>query len=208
MPRRAASRGSSSSAWYVAKMSATSSRKMTPAEYLAWEREQPGKHQYVGGEIFAMAGGSPRHNFLSFRVLAQLDHAPCSPLTSDQKVFIPATGNFVYPDGTVICGPPQLHAGSRDAIENPRVVVEVLSKSTEQHDRGDKWTDYRSVPSLTDYLLVSQRLPSIEHFAREPDGSWRYRVAGPGDQLELTTGAIIDVDKLYSGAFDLPGDEG
>lgn len=95
---------------------------MTPGEYLAWEREQRDKHQYLGGEVFAMAGGSPRHNRLANRVAARLEagfvDGRCGTLSSDQKVHIPATGNFVYPDCTVICGPVQLHAGTADVIEN------------------------------------------------------------------------------------------
>ncbi|MBX3193275.1 MAG: Uma2 family endonuclease [Labilithrix sp.] len=188
-------------------MSATSSSKMGPSDYLAWERAQAGKHQYVGGEIFAMAGGSPRHNFLSGRIWSRFDAAPCRPLSSDQKVHIPRSGNFLYPDCTVVCGPVQLYARASDVIENPRVVVEVLSQSTEHHDRGDKWQDYRSIESLTDYVLVSQRMAHIEHFARESEGSWKYRDAGAGGRLELTTGAVLVVDEIYAGAFDLPGDE-
>lgn len=188
-------------------MSATPTRKMTSGDYLAWEREQRDKHQYLGGEVFAMAGGSPRHNFLSGRVWSRLDRAPCRPLTSDQKVYIPATGNFVYPDCTVVCGSVQMHAGTSDVIENPRIVVEVLSKSTADHDRAEKWDDYRSLTSLTDYVLVSQRTMHIEHFARQGDGSWTYRVAQASGRLELTTGAVLVVDEIYAGAFDLPGDD-
>lgn len=194
-------------------MSATTAplAKMPAAEYLEWERAQRDKHQFLHGEVFAMAGGSPRHNRLCVNVLAQL-HAnlrggPCGPFSSDQKIYIPATGNFVYPDSTVVCGPVQLHAGTSDVIDNPKVVVEVLSKSTEQHDRGDKWEDYRSVPSLTDYVLLSQRIARVEHYGRESDGSWRYRVAGPGGRLELTTGLLLVVDELYETAFDVPGDD-
>jgi Uma2 family endonuclease len=183
---------------------------MIPAEYLAWEAAQSGKHQYLRGEVFAMAGASPRHNRLSARVLAALEAAlragPCAPFTSDQKIHIPRTGNFVYPDASVVCGPVQLCPGSSDVIENPRVVVEVLSKGTEQHDRGDKWEDYQSLSTLTDYVLIAQRVARIEHFARETDGVWRYRVAGVGGRLALTVGAEFVVDELYDGTFEFPGD--
>lgn len=186
---------------------------MSPAEYLEWERTQRDKHQFLRGKVYAMAGGSLRHNRLGANVLGDLRAAlrggQCAPFSSDQKIYIPASGNFVYPDGTVVCGPAKLHAGTTDVIDNPRIIVEVLSKSTEQHDRGDndKWNDYRSVPSLTDYVLVSQRLPQLEHYARESDGSWRYRVVGAGGRLELTTGTSLFVDELYEGVFDLPGDD-
>ena len=197
--------------WYLPAMSVSGAplSRMSPTEYLAWERTQRDKHQLLHGEVYAMAG-SPRHNRLCARVLARLDEAlrgsSCNPFSSEQEIFIPATSNFVYPDATVVCGPVELHAGTNDVIDNPRVVVEVLSKSTEQHDRGDKWEDYRSIPSLTDYVLVSQRLPRLEHFAREADGSWRYRVASAGGRLQLTTGTVLVVDEIFEGAFDLPGD--
>lgn len=191
-------------------VSTASLSKMSPSEYLEWERTQRDKHQLLHGEVYAMAGGSPRHNRLCASVLARLDSAlrggPCGPFSSDQKVFIPVTNNFVYPDATVVCGQVQLHEGTADVIDNPHIVVEVLSKSTEQHDRGDKWEDYRSVPSLTDYVLVSQRLPRLEHFAREADGSWRYRVVGAGGRLALTNGTSLVVDEIFEGVFDLPGD--
>ncbi len=157
-----------------------------------------------------MAGGSPRHNLLAVRVLAQLDNAlhggPCRPFSSDQKIHIPATGDDVYADGTVVCGPVQLHEDTSDVIENPLVVVEVLSKSTEHHDRDEKWQGYRAIPPLADYVLVSQRLPRLEHSRRETDGSWRYRVVGVGGQLVLSTGAVLVVDEIYEGTFDVPGD--
>lgn len=183
---------------------------MPPAEYLEWEKRQAGRHQYLHGEIYAMVGGSPRHNLLAVRVLARLDAAlrggACRPFSSDQKIHVPATGDYVYADGTVVCGTVELHAQTSDVIENPSVVVEVLSKSTEQHDRDEKWQGYRTIASLSDYLLVSQRLVRLEHFGREADGAWRYRVSGVGGRLELTDGTVLVADELYEGAFEVPGD--
>ena len=181
---------------------------MSPAEYLEWERAQPGRHQRLGGAVYAMAGGSPRHNLLGARLLEQLGTAlrggPCRPFSSDQKIHVPATGDYVYADGIVICGPVHLHGDTRDVIDNPCVVVEILSKSTEQHDRGEKWEGYRGLASLADYVLVSQRLARLEHFAREQDGSWRYRVFGAGGRFVLASGAELVVDGLYDGIFKIP----
>jgi Uma2 family endonuclease len=195
---------------YGSRMSATPTRKMIPTDYLAWEREQLDKHQYLDGEVFAMAGGSPRHNRLASRTIVSLEAAlagtQCGTFPSDQKVHIPATGNYVYPDVSVVCGPVSLHPGTNDVIENPRIVVEVLSKSTADHDRGRKWDDYQSLASLTDYVLVSQRTPHIEHYARNDDGSWTYRVAQAGGRLQLSTGAVLIVDEIYAGTLELPGD--
>lgn len=184
--------------------------RMSADEYLAWERDQSEKHQLLDGEVFAMAGGSPRHSRLGSRMQTALENAMrgtnCGPFSSDQKVFVPATGNFVYPDASVVCGDVVLHAKSADVIVNPRMVVEVLSKSTEQHDRGDKWADYRSIPSLTDYVLVSQRIARLEHFARDANGTWLYRVAVAGERLTLTNGTVLVVDEIFEGVFNLPSD--
>jgi len=184
---------------------------MTPEEYLAWEREEPYKHQYIGGEVFAMSGGKPRHNVLGANTTAVLFNAlrgtGCRALSSDQKVYCAATGDYVYPDVTVVCGPIELRAGTTDVILNPRIVVEVLSKSTDAHDRGGKWEDYRQIPTLTDYLLVSQRVARVEHFARQTDGAWLLRVIESGQEVHLTTGAVLLVDELFTGAFEVPGDD-
>jgi Uma2 family endonuclease len=89
---------------------------------------------------------------------------------------------------------------------NPRVIVEVLSGTTEQYDRGLKWEGYQRLPSLTDYLLVSQAEARVEHFRREAHGAWTYRALGPGDRAVLTDGCELDVDGLFAGVFELPGD--
>jgi Uma2 family endonuclease len=181
---------------------------VTPEEFLAWEREQPERHEYRAGEVFAMAGGSPRHAALSANLVAELRSVlrdrGCQVFSSDLQVGL-ADGSYVYADVTVVCGPVELHSGTRDVVANPRIVVEVLSPSTESYDRGLKWDGYRRVASLTDYLLVSQDLPRIEHFSREPDGSWRYRVAGVGERVALVNDAGLAVDAVFAGALGLPG---
>ena len=190
--------------------SAAERPKMTAAEYLAWERAQPTRHEFVHGRVLAMAGGSPRHNFIAANALAALHEAfrggECKVFTSDQKLAAAADEHFVYADVTVVCGKPKLSEGTTDVIENPRIVVEVLSQGTEKYDRGTKWESYRDLPSLSDYLLVSQAAARVEHFAREPDGSWRYRVLSAGDRVKLAAGANISVDTIYDGAFELEGE--
>ncbi|HEY2518226.1 MAG TPA: Uma2 family endonuclease [Polyangiaceae bacterium] len=191
-------------------MSAIPSRRMTPQEYLAWEREQPQRHQYLHGEAFAMAGGSPRHNALCLRVGGKLDAAfgdgPCHAFSSDQRVAVHEGEHYVYPDVTVVCGPREYAKGTKDTLTNPSVVIEVLSKNTEAYDRGEKWDGYRQVPSLADYLLVSQSAPRIEHFQRASGGEWRYRVAAAGGRIALANGMVIEVDAVYRGIFDLEGE--
>jgi Uma2 family endonuclease len=105
-----------------------------------------------------------------------------------------------------VCGALQTEPGTVDVLVNPRIVVEVLSRSTEAYDRGDKWEAYQKAASLTDYLLVAQGAARIEHYRREGDGSWRYRLHGAGGTLTLTNGATLSVDAVYEGAFDMTGD--
>jgi Uma2 family endonuclease len=191
-------------------MSAASPHRMTAAEYLAWERLQPGKHEYHGGQVFAMEGASMRHNFLAAAVASELRIATrahgCGALSSDQRVAMPGD-HYVYPDAAVVCGEPQREPGTSDVLGNPRVVVEVLSRSTEAYDRGEKWEGYQSIPSLADYLLVAQRAVRVEHYERLADGSWHYRTLGPGDVVTLSNGATFGVDAVYQGAFEYPSDE-
>ena len=153
---------------------------MSAAEYLAWEREQPQKHEFHCGEVFAMAGGSPRHNLLAAAFAAELRAATrakgCHALSSDQRISASVGERYVYADAVVVCGELRTEPGTIDVLSNPTVIVEVLSASTESFDRGEKWEAYQRLASLTDYLLVSQTAVRVEHYRREADGSWRYRV--------------------------------
>lgn len=111
-----------------------------------------------------------------------------------------------YADITVVCGALRLQPGSDDVVENPSVIVEVLSSSTEQYDRGLKWEGYRRIASLNDYLLVAQSVASIEHYRRQADGSWLYRAVGPGERVVLTGGAELAVEPIFEGVFELAGE--
>lgn len=124
-------------------------------------------------------------------------------LSSDQKISARQGERYVYPDAVVVCGGVQTEPGTSDVLANPSVIVEVLSPSTEAHDRGDKWEAYQRLASLTDYLLVAQMSARVEHYQRETDGSWRYRVLEPGDTVMLANGARLTIDAVYEGAFEL-----
>lgn len=189
---------------------AASNQRMTAAEYLAWERVQTAKHEYHLGEICTTASGSPRHNFLSTAVAAELRAATrgagCHVLSSDQRISAREGERYVYADAVVACGALQMEGGTTDVLANPKILVEVLSKSTEAYDRGDKWELYQRLPSLSDYVLVSQGTKRIEQYQRQADGSWRYRLLAAGDRVTLANGAALEVDAIYEGAFDLPCD--
>jgi len=184
--------------------------QLTAAEYLAWEREQEIKHEFFHGEVFAMSGGSYRHNALGARISASLQGAlrgsRCFVLTSDQRVSLWNQERYVYPDGTVVCGAVESQAGTDDVLLNPAILVEVLSKSTESYDRGLKWEGYQRIASLTDYLLVSQAKIQVEHFRRREGNHWDYYTYGPGERVVLTNGAELDIDAVFDGVFLLAGD--
>ncbi len=171
---------------------------LTVEQYLAMERASEERHVFLDGEVFAMAGESGEHGDITVNMVIsfgnQLKGGPCRARTKDTKVCSgpiltageTSRGLFSYPDIVVICDEPQYHDNFRDVILNPKVIIEALSASTEAFDRGEKFTRYQTWnPTLTDYLLVSQDKPQIEHFTRQADGSWNYR---------LTTGLEATVE--------------
>jgi len=186
---------------------AAMTHRMSAPEYLAWERNQTEKHEYHRGEVFAMAGGKPRHNLLSATAVVALHTAlrgkGCLVLSSDQRIAAGSGERYVYADAVVVCGGLKMEQGTDDVLTNPSVIIEILSPSTEAYDRGQKWEAYQRLASLTDYLLVSQTSARVEHFQRETEDSWRYRVLGAGDSITLANGASVSVDAIYEGAFDL-----
>jgi len=183
---------------------------MTAAEYLAWEADQLERHEFFDGEVFAMAGGTLRHNALTAAITMELGIAfrggKCRVLSTDQRIVARDRKHYVYADASVVCGAQELQPGTTDVLMNPSVVVEVLSKGTEAYDRGLKWESYRELPSVTDYLLLSQSAPGIEHYRREASGEWHYRAVPAGGTVTLTNGATIAVDAVYAGVFELQGE--
>lgn len=174
---------------------------MTYAEYLALERESELKHEYVNGEVYAMAGGTPEHgrlaaNFIGL-VRAALRDRPCSVFSSDVRVHIKDTKRSTYPDLTIVCDELRRADSDPDAIVNPRIIVEVLSDSTEATDRGDTWAHYQRIDSLMEYVLVSQHEPRVEIF-RRTDAGWAYEEHRAGGRVALPSiDASIEVAELY-----------
>lgn len=179
--------------------------KYTLAEYLAFEEQSETKHEFYAGEIYAMAGASLTHNRLCFKLAGlldrQLEGSGCSGYSADQKIWIGAAQLNTYADLTIVCGPVQHHPDHPTLLTNPRVLFEVLSPSTMNYDRGEKWSFYQQLPSLTDYLLVWQDRPQIEHFSLQPDASWRY-VRTVGLEQVVTIAFIhcqLSLADVYSG---------
>ena len=170
-------------------------------EYFALERAAEERHEYLDGQIYAMAGESPEHGTicmnLSRIISTQLLGKPCQAFAKDMKVHSgPAPkprqspkGLYSYPDLVVVCGEMQFHDEYRDVLLNPAVIIEVLSPATEAFDRGEKWARYQTwLSSLMDYLLVSQTKPTLEHYRRQTNGGWLYySVHSLGEHLYLTS---------------------
>lgn len=184
------------------------SNLMSAADYLVWERGELERHEFCRGEVFAMSGGSPRHNAISAAIVGELRvvtrGSRCRVLSSDQRVVVSPGEHYVYPDVSLVCGSFELAEGTKDVLANPCTVFEVLSPGTEAYDRGDKWAAYRELVSLREYVLVSQVRPRVEVYRRVEDG-WRYEVVEAGGRVRLEAGVELELDGIYEGVFELPG---
>jgi len=189
---------------------AESARRFTETEYLELERRAEFKSEFFEGEVFAMSGGTPLHSQIATNLAAefrnQLKGKRCVPYNSDLRMKVQATGLVTYPDLSVACGPLQFAAGTDDTVVNPTVVVEVLSDSTEAYDRGRKFENYRRMPSLREYLLVSQKEPRIEQFVRQESGQWLLQEAVGWDAaLSLPSlGITISLAEVFAGVEFVP----
>lgn len=182
---------------------------MTEAEYLAFERASPDKHEYVDGELFAMSGGTGDHAAVAANLIRELGNAvfgrACRVHTSDMRVKIPSTPRYVYPDISVVCSKPEYTDETKDTLINPQVVIEVLSESTEAYDRGEKFASYQTIPSLVHYVIASQTKPRLEVFTRQDGGGWLLRSYGPGELAALPSlGCAIEVDRVYTDVLEPP----
>lgn len=173
----------------------------TYAEYLALERTAEEKHEYLRGDVWAMAGGTPEHGRLAMalgRVLAgALTGKPCVVYSSDVRLRIAATNRSTYADAFVVCGPDRRAGDDPDAITNPVLIAEVLSPTTERSDRGEKFAHYQQIESLQLYVLVSQDSRRIEVFHRQ-GVNWLLSIHEAGAEVPLTEiGVTLRVDDVY-----------
>lgn len=154
-------------------------QKYTPQEYFALEKETGERYEYYNGHIQAMSGGTLNHSLIATNISGEIRQAlknkksSCVAFNSDLKVHLKTINNYLYPDIMVICGEPQYAENRKDAVENPILVIEVLSKSTRQYDRGDKFGKYRNLPSLREYVLVDQYVPKVESWYKMEENVWR-----------------------------------
>ena len=185
--------------------------KYTLAEYLVFEEQSETKHEFYAGDIYAMAsasamaGASPAHNRICFTLngllFALLNDGDCIGYSADQKIWINAAQLNTYADLTIVCGQAQYDPDHPILLTNPRVIFEVLSPSTMNYDRGEKWEFYQQLPSLMEYLLVWQDRPQIEQYSRQPDGSWRYlRIVGLEEAVSLSSiNCHLSLADIYGG---------
>ncbi len=162
----------------------------TPDEYLELERLSEIRHEFLDGTVYAMSGESLAHSKICFNLYVaigmQLRGTNCGGFSPNMKVRAGEAGLYAYPDLAVVCGEPTFHDRHKDVLLNPTVIFEVLSRSTQAYDRGDKFERYKSIETLRDYVLVSQDRPHLEHSSLRPDGTWSHtEFDGTDDSLTL-----------------------
>jgi Uma2 family endonuclease len=179
-----------------------SRRQHTVADYLSLQRGIEVKLEYFNGEIYVIASESAGHNRISRNVLklfeAALAGSSCEAFGSDMRVSTPS-GLYTYPDASIVCGPKV--SDTSETISNTIVIVEVLSDSTRNYDRGEKFDLYRSIPALRHYLLIEQAFSQVEHRCLQSDGSWSQEIKESPDQIIHLAEAGLDlqVARIYEG---------
>lgn len=184
-------------------MSAASRPQYSIEEYVRFEEQANAKHEFIDGQIIAMAGGTLEHAAMTTAVVValanQLRGRDCQVYPSDARVRIGSSGLDTYPDVSVVCGPVVRDTGDKNAMTNPVVLVEVTSNSTEAYDRGEKLRQYKTIDSLRAVVIVSHRRPSIEVHVRAPDGAWVTTAdAGPGEAASIEAiRCTLSVDDVF-----------
>ena len=194
-------------------MPAEKPRRYTLDEYFKIARDSEVKLEYVDRQIVAMAGGTYNHSLIAANMVGELRNRlkgkPCQVLESNLRIGIRRAGRYTYPDIPVVCGQPEFDPKDDQTVTNPRLLIEVLSPTTELSDRGEKFTRYRMVDSLQEYVLVSQREPLVECFFRQSDGGWLFMpYSGLNAIAKLRSLEIeIALSEIYAGVTFPPPDE-
>jgi Uma2 family endonuclease len=173
-------------------------------EYLALEVDAAERHEYRDGEIGVMAGGWPNHNQVAGNIYATLNFAfrgqPYQAFVTDQRLWIPQKRLYTYPDVMIMLMPLTLQVGRQDTVLNPLLIVEVLSKSTADYDRQEKFRAYRSIPSFAEYVLVDQYSQHIEHYVKTSAKKWDFQEYDATDTVVRL--ATISLDMLIADIYD------
>jgi Uma2 family endonuclease len=184
--------------------------RFTPEEYFAWEEQQLAKHEYLGGEVYAMTGGTVNHSRIALKFGALLDNhhsgGACQTANSDCRVNIVQSNDYTYPDVSVTCD--DRDKTTTQYITYPCLIIEVLSKSTEAYDRGGKFRMYRQNPVLQDYVLVSSEKIEIDLYRKTESGSWEIINYQAGDNIELkSVNLTFPIERIYEGIELAPAAE-
>ena len=180
--------------------------RITEEEYLRLERAAETKSEFVAGEMFAMSGGSRAHSALAANWIRELGvklrGRNCSVFTSDLRIRTSRTGSYVYPDISVVCEEPQPNRNADDFLTNPIVVIEVLSPSTAEYDRGKKFALYREIPSLKDYILVHTDAVLVEHYSRQPENWLLRKSSGLDSSVHISSiDCTVALNDVYRNVF-------
>ena len=183
---------------------------ITPEEYLELERKAEYKSEYYRGKIFAMSGGTRRHDRINSKLSGLIDRhltaGQCEWYTTNMRVLVQASGLYTYPDLSIVCGEAQFADSHIDTLLNPILLVEILSPSTGDYDRGRKAAMYRQIPSLQELLLIEQENYAVELYRRDPDGTWLLmEVSGLDASIELASiGYTLRLSGLYERVLGEP----
>ncbi len=178
---------------------------ITVIDYLEREAYSEVKHEYEGGKVLAMGGRTIKHGILCGNIYSEIrrrledNQSDCKVFGTEIKIHIEEKYSFVYPDAMVICGEIEVSEKDENSVVNPKLIVEVLSKSTGNYDRGDKFHKYRKLASFREYLLISQDKAVVEIFYKSEDKRWEIlRIAGIDKQFKLKSiGISIKLKDLY-----------
>jgi len=182
--------------------------RYTYQDYVSLEEESSTRHEFLAGEIVAMAGGTPEHAAMAAEVIGQLREqirgGSCRVFTSDLGIRVKATGLATYPDASVVCGPTERDPNKKTNVTNPRIIVEVTSDSTEDYDHGEKLTHYKQVPSLEAVVIVSHREARVDVWSRAIDSPlWTQASAGAGEIATIPAlRCRLDVDAVWRAAAE------
>ncbi len=185
-------------------MAAQLKYKLTSEEYLTIERAATTKSEFYNGEMFAMSGASRAHVLIVTNLVSEfrqrLKKRPCDVYSNDLRLRIDATGLYTYPDVIVACDQQIFADNQKDTLLNPTLIIEVLSDSTKDYDRGGKFAHYRKLESLREYILVAQDEPHVEQYMRQPDNRWMLsETDDPASILHLSS---IDCDLPLAEIYD------
>jgi Uma2 family endonuclease len=191
-------------------MAANPERRYTLEEYLELDRTSEERLEFWDGEIFCMSGGSEEHDEIETNMIvflkSQLRERGCRIFSANMRIKVPSAPPYRYGDLSALCGKAEFEEiGGVDALINPQLIVEVLSPSTEAYDRGDKFSHYKSIPTLREYLLVAQHRPHVTHLFKDDEGKWIHAEANdPAETVTLRSlGCELPLSEVYRGvSFD------